>query len=809
MAASLISAPAFNRGALLLVDDNPEKLLTLRAVLSDLGEEIVEARSGREALRHLLTREFAVILLDVNMPGMDGFETAALIRQRRISEHTPIIFVTAYSDDTHVARGYSLGAVDYIVAPVVPEVLRSKVSVFMDLFRQAAQIRAQAAALRTRAEQFHRLTRASLAINAALSLEAMLRVVAERARELLGAREAVAISLADDAGLTTRAFAAREEGSEELSAAACDAWYGSVPRPADSAAVVADADRRKLSALLTRRDGSELGWIHVVDAPTGAFGSDDEALLVPLAQMAAIAIENALSSNLREANRLKDEFLTTLSHELRTPLSAVLGWTRLLRGSREDPDRLSHGLEVIERNAVSQARMVEDLLDISRIALGKLRFAQRTTELIPLLQTSVEAMRPAALAKRLSLVFQVDPEVPPNSTVSGDPERLQQVFRNLLSNALKFTGQGGHVEVSLRQEAGQFVIAVRDDGVGMSPAFLGLVFERFRQADASSSRSHSGLGIGLSIVRHILDAHGGSVSAESAGPGRGSTFTVTLPAGRPAERSQGRAEPDGESARFSLSGVRILLVDDDLDGREAIHEALTSCGAQVTLAESMVEALSKLEPVHDVLVSDIGMPGGDGYELLARVRKLPPESGGTLPAIALTAYARPDDRQKALKAGFNAHMAKPVDPMSLVAAVLELTRRAPGPEAQVESPAKAPSRRILVVDDDPDHLEGIRLLLEMSGYVVDIAETGREAIEKVRRYGADVALLDSRLPDMPGHEVAEALRRERAPWPILLVAISGISPLDSEAGASSFDAWLSKPFDVSRLSALLEARGQA
>ncbi len=775
MAAPLSSGTAGRRGAILAVDDNPEKLFALRAVLSDLGEEIVEARSGREALRHLLGREFSVILLDVNMPGMDGFETAALIRQRKISEHTPIIFVTAFSDDTHVARGYSLGAVDYIIAPVVPEVLKSKVGVFIDLFRQAAQIRAQAESLRARAEQLHRLTRASLAINAALSLDAMLRVVAERARELLGAREAVAIALADDAGLTTRAFAATREGTEELSAAACDAWYGAVQRPPGSSAIIADADRRKLSTPLTRRDGSDLGWIHVVDAPTETFTADDEALLVPLSQMAAIAIENALSSDLREANRLKDEFLTTLSHELRTPLSAVLGWARLLRGSAGDPARVDHGLEVIERNALSQARMVEDLLDISRIALGKLRFARRTIELVPLLHTAVEAMRPAALAKRLSLRFRADPELGSLGTVSGDPERLQQVFRNLLSNALKFTGQGGHVDVSLTREGDDFLVAIRDDGIGISPAFLGLVFERFRQADASSSRWHSGLGIGLSIVRHIMDAHGGSVAADSAGPGHGATFTVRLPAALPAETS-GEVETAAESSLLSLAGMRILLVDDDLDGREAIHEALSSYGAEVTLAESMAEALSRLEPLHDILVSDIGMPGGDGYELLARIRRREPEGGGAIPAIALTAYARPVDRRRALEAGFNAHVAKPVDPASLVATVLGLTRRSPDSAIPAEAPARTSSRRILVVDDDPDNLEGIRLLLEMSGYVVDIAETGREAIEKARRNGADVALLDWRLPDMSGHEVAEVLRRERAPLPILLVAISGLSP---------------------------------
>ncbi|MFI5197057.1 MAG: response regulator [Thermoanaerobaculia bacterium] len=801
----MTSTPAGDRAAILLVDDKPGKLLALRAVLSDLGEEIVEAQSGREALRHVLGREFCVILLDVNMPVMDGFETASLIRQRKLSEHTPIIFVTAYGDDTHVARGYSLGAVDYIVAPVVPDVLRSKVAVFVDLFRKAAQIHAQAESLRKHADQLQRLTRASLAINAALSLEAMLGVVAESARELLDAREAVVDSLVDDAGLVTRSFAATAEGTRERPVSVQPARRD---RPPSSAALFADVERLRMSAPLTRRDGSALGWIHVTEAVTGTFDPGDEALLVSLAQMAAIAIENSLTSELREANRLKDEFLTTLSHELRTPLSAVLGWTRLLRGSRDEPGRIEHGLDVIERNALSQARMVEDLLDVSRITHGKLRIARRTIELLPLLETAVDAIRPAALAKGLALRFEVAPSARAGSTVRGDAERLQQVFRNLLSNAVKFTGRGGNLEVTLSEDGDQFLVAVRDDGIGISPAFLGVVFERFRQADGSSSRSHSGLGIGLSIVRHIVDAHGGSVSAESEGPGRGALFTVKLPATRPSERFSIQGEAADDPASLNLSGVRVLLVDDDFDGREATQEILSLYGAEVTLAASMTEALSRLEPAHDILVSDIGMPAGDGYELLARVRELPVTHGGAIPAIALTAYARPEDRRKAMAAGFIGHVPKPIDPIFLVDTIHGLTRTRRSSDPEPGSPPVSPARRILVVDDDPDNLEGTRILLEMSGYAVDVAETGREAIEKARRNGADVALVDSRLPDMPGYEVAEALRSERAPRPILLVAVSGLSPHEAEAGAAAFDAWLSKPLDVGRLSALLEGRGR-
>jgi CheY-like chemotaxis protein len=805
--AAPLSSPAHGEGAaILLVDDKPEKLLALRTVLADLGEEIVEAASGRAALRELLAREFAVILLDVNMPLMDGFETAALIRQRRLSEHTPIIFITAFGDDTHVTRGYSLGAVDYIVAPVVPEVLKSKVSVFVDLFRKTAKVRAQAESLRKRADQLQRLTRASLAINDALSLEATLRVVARSACDLLGAREAVVSSLADDAGTLKRACVAGAGTTSEMTPEAYAARFGEAPL-ADAGSVFSDPERRTFSAALVRRDGSNLGRLHVVCDPPGSFDPADEALLVSLAQMAAIAIENALAADLREANRLKDEFLTTLSHELRTPLSAVLGWTTLLRGSPGDTKRLEHGLEVIERNTHSQIRMVEDLLDISRITHGKLRLSRRDADVFPLVETAVDAMRPSALAKGVALRFTTAPELRGATAVLGDPERLQQVFRNLLSNAVKFTRAGGHVDVTLERAGDGVVVAVRDDGAGISPSFIGSVFERFRQADGSSSRAHTGLGIGLAIVRHIVEAHGGEVFAESAGVDRGATFTVRLPALRRVPEAP-RTDPASERvAEGDLAGLRILLVDDEADGRDATRAFLEALGAEVTSAASMAEALERLAPEHDVLVSDIGMPLGDGYELLARVRELPAERGGKIPALALTAYARPEDRRRALAAGFAAHLPKPGEPAALVSAIQALVRH--GPARDVGNAAAAPRRareRILVVDDDRDALEAIRAVLESRGHPVDVAESGREALETARTSGATVALIDSRLPDMPGMAVARALRSGGAAPGMLLVAISGSSPWDSGERPSIFDAWLSKPLDVGRLEDLLSRR---
>ena len=672
--------------AILVVDDKPEKLLALKAVLSGLGEEIVEARSGREALRLVLGREFAVILLDVDMPIMDGFETAALIRQRKFSEHTPIIFVTAYSDDTHVARGYSLGAVDYIVQPVVPEVLRSKIGVFVDLFRKTALIRAQADTLAARAGQLQRLTRASLAINGALSVEALLRAVAESARDLLGAHESAVESLERDGSRATRTFVATAGGTAERRSSH---HIRRLPPFPDGAASFADAGRRTLAARIRRRDGSPLGAISVTRPTGGEFDAGDEALLVSLAQTTAIAVENAFSNDLREANRFKDEFLSTLSHELRTPLSAVLGWTRLLRASRSDPARFEHGLDVVERNSLSLARMVEDLLDISRITLGKLALAPGVVNLRELVESAVDGMQPAALAKGLALSFHARPGLG-DCRVSGDPERLHQVLRNLLSNATKFTPWGGHVYVTVERERDVISVAVSDDGEGISPVFLGAVFDRFRQADGSSARVHGGLGIGLGIVRHLVEAHGGTVEAESRGEGCGATFTVRLPAA--GDAGTGGVLSAVDAPGRDLAGIRVLLVEDDPDGREAIAEILFARKADVTPAGSLAEALARLEPSHDVLVSDIGMPGGDGYELLARVRELPPERGGAVPAIALTAYVRPEDRRRALDAGFHDHVTKPVDPAALVAAIHYLSR-ASRDDARGASPLSIPENQ--------------------------------------------------------------------------------------------------------------------
>jgi signal transduction histidine kinase/ActR/RegA family two-component response regulator len=378
-----------------------------------------------------------------------------------------------------------------------------------------------------------------------------------------------------------------------------------------------------------------------------------------------------LHQEVQEANRAKDEFLATVSHELRTPLTPMLTWVRLLRTARLDPGTTTRALEAIERNARSQAQLVEDLLDVSRIITGKLRLDARAVTLESIAEAALDAVRPAADAKGIAL----DAALEPGVVVTGDPDRLQQVLWNLVSNAVKFTPRGGRVEVSLERAGDHAQVTVHDTGVGIRLEFLPFVFDRFRQADASPTRVHGGLGLGLAIVRHLVELHGGSVEAASEGEGRGATFAVRLPLA-PGGVKVG-AEVGRPAAAATLDGLRVLVVDDEPDTLEALSAALTGYGARVRTALSTREALASLDRGDvDVLVADIGMPGEDGYTLVRELRGRPPDRGGRIPAAALTAYARPVDAERALAAGFQVHVTKPVEPGDLAAIIARLSGRA-------------------------------------------------------------------------------------------------------------------------------------
>jgi signal transduction histidine kinase/ActR/RegA family two-component response regulator len=377
------------------------------------------------------------------------------------------------------------------------------------------------------------------------------------------------------------------------------------------------------------------------------------------------------------ACRLKDEFLATVSHELRTPLTSILGWSNLLRTGSLDEESVGKAFDVIERNAQNQKRLIDDLLDVSRIIGGKLILDVREIELARIIEDAVEVVRPAATAKGISVVSSFDPEV---WTVSGDAGRLRQVVWNLLSNAVKFTTEGGRVEVRLERDGGRARIAVSDTGKGIAPDFLPHVFERFRQADAKTTRAFDGLGLGLAIVRHLVEAHGGTVGAESPGEGLGTTFSIYLPLLAVRASDPGRTDTMGlraaARASESLRSVRVLTVDDNSDTRDLVEAVLSRCGAEVRSSASAAEALAVLREWRpDVLLSDIGMPHEDGYELIRRVRALDASQGGRVPAAALTAYARHEDRKLTLAAGFQMHMVKPINPAELIAAVAYLARQ--------------------------------------------------------------------------------------------------------------------------------------
>jgi CheY-like chemotaxis protein/nitrogen-specific signal transduction histidine kinase len=391
-----------------------------------------------------------------------------------------------------------------------------------------------------------------------------------------------------------------------------------------------------------------------------------------------LALEQEAREAAETASRLKDEFLATISHELRTPLTAVLGWIHILRGGQLDADAATRALETIERNARSQNQLIEDLLDVSRIITGKLRLDVRPVDPAAIIESAIEAVMLAAEAKEIRVNKVLDTGV---SSISGDPARLQQVIWNLLSNAIKFTPRGGRVNVSLARINSHIEISVSDSGEGIDKEFLPFVFERFRQADGTSARRYGGLGLGLAIVRHLVELHGGTVQATSPGEGQGAVFTIKLPL-LPIYHRETNVEqvhPAKSDAALpieypdNLAGLSVLVVDDEADTLELIKVLLGQCGARVTTASSAAEALELLKrTTPHVIISDIGMPTEDGFEFIRKVRQLPPEQGGKIPAVALTAYARAEDRLRVLRSGYQMHVSKPVELAELVAIVANI-----------------------------------------------------------------------------------------------------------------------------------------
>ncbi len=856
------------KSSVLIVDDTPSNLLALSAVLSPLGVRVVQAQSGREALEYLRDEEFAVVLLDVQMPEMDGFELAARIRATDAGRELPIIFLTAlHRDEAYVRRGYAIGAADYVTKPFDAEVLRARVRAFVDLFQQREAVRRAQVAVRTRerddamrrAVVFERIATAALeTTDLAEFLRELLQIllsvseVADSGTILLrngDELEVQASAFADQAPVEARA-GARERNDVEARAGARErndvderfrvrigegfaGRIASLCRPMELGDVSAqpNAVGPMLSARGTRTlfgvpllsDGQVLGVAHVGSTRATAFTERDKRLLQAVAERAAWAVskhqerarvhgivnaapaliaifrgpeytveltnptfeqffgeaatsqtlvalaksgarlpaqiaqavdkaqhsgapvvlpelpitlpgedtrvvnltaqplvgacgerdsvlvfavdvtaevrarreievhqaeralllerERAARQQAETASRAKDEFLATISHELRTPLNAVIGWTA--RARAKAPPELDRALAIVERNAQSQARIIEDMLDLSRIISGRLRLEVRPISLREPIYGAIEAVRPAAEAKGLHLEL----EQLEGLTVNADPDRLQQVIWNLLSNAIKFTPRGGRVWLRVQRQPEKVKIQVVDTGEGMDPQFLPFVFEPFRQADGSTTRRHGGLGLGLAIVRQLVQAHGGTARANSAGVGCGSSFEVELPLyavpatvsrSDPPELETSTARELSAALGQRLDALKVMVVDDEEDARSLLVELLSERGAHVISAESVAHALAQFERFGpDLLVSDIGMPEADGYTLIRHVRSLPPGQGGLTPAIALTAYARAEDIERAFDAGFQRHLAKPVDADRLIAMIASLANRHP------------------------------------------------------------------------------------------------------------------------------------
>lgn len=508
---------------ILLVDDQPAKLLSYEAMLGSLEENLIKASSPKEALEQLLKSDIAVVLMDVCMPDLDGFELAALIRQHPRYQKTAIILVSAiHLTDFDRLRGYDSGAVDYVPVPVIPEVLRAKVTVFVELYRKTQQLERLNRELERRVEE---RTAALEASTARLSeSEERFRLATEAMRGGVYDWDVCSNTVQRSPGLTAiLGYELQETDSSR------DWWIARThpddveeTRQAIQAALEGDAPAYGREYRVRHRDDR---WLWIWDRGRIVRDATGRAVRV-VGHTTDVNAQKQAEEALREADRRKDEFLATISHELRTPLTAMLGWTRMLRTGGLDENTTQRALETIERNAKAQAQLIEDLIDVSRIISGKIRLNVRPVAPTRLVEAAIDVAHPALQAKGIQIDRQLNWN---NDMILADPDRLQQVVWNLLSNAIKFTPSGGRVQVRLEQAGSQLEISVSDSGQGIHPEFVPYVFERFRQADSAITRKHGGLGLGLAIVRHLVELHGGTVGVQSPGEGEGATFTVRLP----------------------------------------------------------------------------------------------------------------------------------------------------------------------------------------------------------------------------------------------------------------------------------------
>jgi PAS domain S-box-containing protein len=651
--SELSASPA----TILNVDDTAASRYTKSRILRQAGYTVVEADNGTEALR--LARELLpqLIVMDVKLPDMSGIDVCRTIKADPATRSIPVVQISAtFVTPQDQIVGLEGGAEIYLTEPLEPVELTTAVRVLLRLHSTERGLVQSEARWRSFVDsniigvcilKHGRFVEAN---------DTFLRMTGYTREELLGSN------------LTWRSLTA-PESLERSEAAAAELRMRGTCAPFEKEYLRKDGSRIwSMTTAATIHDADDQWMAFVLDISDRKHAARERE--------AAFAREHAARKQAEEATRLKDEFLANLSHELRTPMNAIIGWTHLLRSGRLDDSQRQRALESIDRGARSQAKLIEDLLDVSRIVSGKLSLNFQAVDLAAVIDAAMESQRPAAQAKGLKLERGA---APGEFAVMGDAGRLQQVFLNILSNAVKFTPAGGHISIGLAAKGGDTEVTITDTGEGISPEFLPYVFDRFRQADGTSTRTHMGLGLGLAIVRHVVELHGGTVRVASAGVGKGATFTISIPHVTGVEGTARKPVPERMPGSYGTPGglgVRVLVVEDDPETRDIVAAILERSGFSYRVATRASEALSVLDDwLPDAIVSDIGMPGMDGYELMRQLRARPAHLGGLLPALALTAYARPADRDLALRAGYQAHVAKPVDPVDLVRAITELTGR--------------------------------------------------------------------------------------------------------------------------------------
>ncbi len=677
---------------ILVVDDLADKRLAFREVLDDLDENLILVASGAEALRELLEREFAVIVLDVNMPDIDGIETAELIRKHGRTSHTPIIFVTAYADEMQTERGYELGAVDYILTPVVPAILRSKVRVFVDLYRaqrRAAKV-ARAEAGRAAAEAARRssdlIALASRELAASLNLESSMERLIEVLVPTVGG--CALLTVEADRRSVVRYRQDRQptrplEGWSPVPASLRRAMtevqsggYALEVRVDPAGANGQWPDSLRFAHVLPLNVGERNIGVLAIGVSSPDVGPLDERGLLEIATRAAIAFDNAqlyssleremarakdAEERLQQASRRKDEFLAMLSHELRNPLAPIVTAAQVLGKIAPSDARIAWVREVIERQVTHLAGLVDDLLDVSRITQGKITLHREAIELGKVIEHSLEIVRPLVDSKRHSLAVHT-PDTP--IWVFGDFSRLSQIFSNVLHNAAKYTSDGGSIELTIGVDNGSVAVRVRDNGIGIDAQFLPHVFEVFTQGYRGLDRSQGGLGVGLAVVRRLVELHQGEVNVTSEGAGAGTEVSVRLPCISEVVPHAGIQT----TPATGQGGKRILVVDDNADAAESIAVYMRIEGHEVKTVTDAMQALGCFEAfAPQVAIIDIGLPGMNGYELATHIRA---NEAVTPPLmIALTGYGQAEDFDRSRDAGFDHHFVKPADLKAIQTAI--------------------------------------------------------------------------------------------------------------------------------------------